>query len=156
MFKISKNKSLFLNIRATRLKYVVLSLFFLHLLSAHSICQRYMICFGDDGHVAIEPTQDHLCCEFPASVQTDKTNLDRLTAPVNYDNCRDIPFTSICNHDNLLVRNTISSPQALSSSLVVSAADYLTSDNTLKNADCISAPHLNIPLLSYRSVSLLI
>jgi hypothetical protein len=155
MFKTNTNN--ILEIRKTRFRLVVLSLVFMHMFTAHSVWAGIMICFGDDGHFGIEAIGADHCCDFSIDGQTDSSENMHTTGAAQNGNCRDLPIDSFCSDDgNFLVNKEMSGSQTLSLDLVVNVTTPLTFSNTLKNANCISAPHLNIPLISFHTVSLLI
>ena len=154
---IRKYKSFFLTIRATRIKYLVLCLFLLHLFSIHSIGHGSILCFGDDGHVGIVTSGSDLCCKSSAvDILTVKAEGIFISGAPLSDNCIDISIADICNDDGLLTKRSPSVTHQLPSlqvalNPVTPSADILP-QNTIFN----SAPHLNIPLLSFSTVSLLI
>ena len=153
---IRKYKSLFLRIRETRIKYLVLCLFFLHLFSIHSIGHGSILCFGDDGHVGIVTSGSDICCRSSAvDILTVKAEGIFISGALLSDNCTDIPIADICNDDGLLKKSpSVAHPlPSLQTALnpVTPSSDILP-QNTFFN----SAPHLNIPLLSFNTVSLLI
>jgi len=153
---IRKYKSPFLRIREARINYLILCLFFMHLFSIHSIAHGSILCFGDDGHVGIVHSGSDLCSRSSAvDILIVKAERGFVSVAPLPDNCTNIPIADICNDDGLLkkrpsVLHPFHSFQVTLNS-VIPSPDILP-QNTIFN----SAPHLNIPLLSFKTVSLLI
>jgi len=153
---IRKYKSLFLRIRETRIKYLVLCLFFLHIFSIHSIGHGYILCFGNDGHVEIVTSGSDLCGRSSAvDIFTVKAESIFISGASLSDNCIDIPIADACNDARLLVKKSLGVAHPLLSYPAYNSASQ-SADVLPQNTIFNSAPHLNIPLLSFSTVSLLI
>ena len=157
MKTVKKHKSVFLRIQEIYVTYLVLCLFFLYSFLSHLTGMGYSLCFGNNGHVGIKTSGAGLCCEF-AVVDTSTIKFKNLLASGKppLECCIDIPIDNICNDDELLIKTSprISHPISFLPATHVTAA--LSPDVLLENAYFESNPHLNIPLLSFSTVSLLI
>jgi hypothetical protein len=157
MDTVPKHKSIFLRIQEICVTYLVLCLFFLYSFLTHLTGLGYSLCFGNDGHVGLEASGGSLCCE-PSELDISTIEARRFLSSEKppFDCCIDIPIDSICNDDELLAKKTPRIPHLMSFPPEAHITGTLSPDILLKNAYFESNPHLNIPLLSFSTVSLLI
>ena len=157
MKTVRTHKSLFLRIQEICITYLVVCLFFLYSFLFHFSGLGYTLCIGNDGHVGLETSGVKLCCESSAhDISTIKVQNLLASGKPSFNCCIDIPIANICNDDELLAKKSprISHPMSFTPETHVTAA--LSPDVLHQNANFDSAPHLNIPLLSFSTVSLLI
>lgn len=135
------------------LRQSIILMIILHLITIHSLWQGVIICLGD-GHNSIEFARPDSCFDAADIGQINKNVTVRITTPGQVASCQGVPIDSYCNDDNLIMGKTV--PHDGSLVLVASGTNPLTFKNKLKNTDCISVPHLNTPLYSFNTISLLI
>jgi hypothetical protein len=70
---------------------------FCHLSFLHSITENYVLCVGNDGHIALENITDNKSCKFDLCEQT---LIGKVAISLDNTHCKDIPFHRDCFEEN--------------------------------------------------------
>ncbi|MCB0751928.1 MAG: hypothetical protein KDC52_10675 [Ignavibacteriae bacterium] len=125
-----------------------------HVTYLHDMLDNYVLCYGTDGHVAIENINDTAECVNPSSKNNELQN--ELSFSNNYENnkCNDISLHSNCFADNqfLLDKKNITS---INLNCFIQQLPRLHQKEIFSNI--LNSPEvLNQTLHNYSTVSLLI
>ena len=135
---------------------MVYNIAFIYLFVSFSVLPGHAICIDTDGHIGMESMWElFLCCGLSTTAQANKAEGFPDTIINEGDNCQDIPADSLLSAVRLIKVDKPARP-TLSQAFTINVTTYSKFNNLNRNADCISAPHLNVPLISYSTVSLLI
>ena len=125
-----------------------------HLTYLHDFLDNYILCYGNDGHVAVENTNDSSDCESNSFSIEFEPNYLSDNATFHDDNCNDVSLHNNCVEDNqFLLDNKTSIPF----NTHVIAQRFPRTKQKLKYSEI--KEHLSIinPILeSYTTVSLII
>ncbi len=146
----SGKKIVFNLFRTSFLKHWMLAMFALHLFSVHSVLHSYVLCFGDDGHITLE---NGSCVSENKNCESE--SIKNHAQETNYG-CKDISLSYLCDYNTFLANNINNIPVPALSVPAVNRVSSPVFYNLLTNLYNNSSPLLNIPLLSFNTVSLLI
>ncbi len=138
------------------IKIGILVFFVVYTLSTPLLLQKYVLCFGSDGHTAIETNTgiSGRCCNNKSTPLLLPENSITDHHSSCDGKCTDILLCSTFNTDSSSKKDIVT---ALSHTPVKPADKIKLHHNILKHLKlnkCIS--HLNTPLLSFKTISLLI
>lgn len=135
------------------LKHKIINIFLLivllgHLTFIHDIIKNYVLCYGADGHIAIEKVNE--CVKCP-----ELNDFIELGYPsINCVNCEDVSLDQNCIAEGqFLTKNK----DAVSAELIKTSVNILKPDNRLNTILAVDLhQNINPTLQNYSTVSLLI
>ena len=150
---LSKNRVNILKSMIT--KVGILAFFVVYTLATPMLFQKYVLCFGSDGHSAIESNTGITgkCCQPASKTHALPGNLITDQHSSCDGNCTDILLCSTFNNDSSSRKDIVA---ALSYTPVKSTDEIKIHHKMLNHRNIKTAPHLNTPLLSFETMSLLI
>ncbi|NNG27724.1 MAG: hypothetical protein HKM87_09370 [Ignavibacteriaceae bacterium] len=137
-------------VRKRVINIVIIFALLSHLTFLHNVLDNYVICFGADGHIAVEKVSD--CDECPA-IEFSKA-IDIAYTEVNIPDCKDISLDQNCFESNQFITKDkvdISDTNLVLNTILLEPKNetkYYCSTNTNKDKNHI--------LENYTTVSLLI
>lgn len=142
-----KYKSIFLTLKEARIKYLWLCFLMLHTFFIPSAVYGYILCLGNDGHVAIELNETDTCCETSLKSSYNERKVI-ISSDFSVNCCVDTIIEG--NNDGFLLSNDNRIIYNLSSILTDFVSEpSLSGQNNPHKSFLFSTPHLNISLLSF-------
>lgn len=136
------------NLRHKIINFFLLLVLFSHLTFIHDVIKNYVLCYGTDGHIAIEKVNE--CIECP-----EVNNFIELGYPsINCVNCEDVSLDQTCIADGqFLAKNK----EVISSKKIITSVNILKPDSRVNTFLSLDLPqNINPILQNYSTVSLLI